>query len=332
MGITDLTTASGTIIWYWHYRLKSRRSLNLNARSSRREFEGVLLKDSEGGHACIHPWPELGDPSLQKCLEDLAGPRRWPIVRRALRCLEMDGAARSVEDPLFEDLEVPLSHATLVSANAEEAMRAVEAGFTVAKLKGGAYLEKEGDFLVQMAKAHPGLRWRIDFNESGEAKEIAEWFMRLPVEVRSRIDFLEDPCEYAESTWRKLYGDTRVPLAVDREAAPQATAAQVVVVKPAIDEPWLLAEAAQAKGQGVVVTSYMDHPLGQAFAAWEAGRLALQFPGGLVGTCGLQTHHLFEPDAFTEALGPWTPGFNPPPGKGLGFDVLLDKLPWKRLP
>jgi O-succinylbenzoate synthase len=82
--------------------------------------------------------------------------------------------------------------------------------------------------------------------------------------------------------------------------------------------------------QRVVVTSYMDHPLGQAFAAWEAGRLALQFPG-LVGVCGLQTHHLFEPDAFTEALGPWAPSFQAPPGKGLGFDDLLGKLPWKRL-
>ena len=43
--------------------------------------------------------------------------------------------------------------------------------------------------------------------------------------------------------------------------------------------------------QRVVLTSYMDHPLGQTFAAWEAARLGLQFPG-LVGVCGLQTHHL----------------------------------------
>ncbi|WP_367871495.1 enolase C-terminal domain-like protein [Luteolibacter sp. Populi] len=328
MPITDLTTSSGTLIWYWHYRLKSRR--NLNSRSSRKEFEGVLLKDSEGGHACLHPWPELGDPSLQKCLEDLAGPRSRSIVRRALRCLEMDGAARSVEDALFEELEVPASHATLVAANAEEVTRAVDAGFGVAKLKSGAYIEKEGDLLVAMAKAHPALRWRLDFNESGEAEELAAWLKRLPEDIRSRIEFLEDPCEYSESTWGKLHRETRIALAVDRESSPQSAAAQVMVIKPALDEPWLLAEAAQEMGQRVVVTSYMDHPLGQAFAAWEAGRLALQFPG-LVGVCGLQTHHLFETDAFTEALGPWTPAFHAPPGTGLGFNDLLDKLPWKRL-
>jgi O-succinylbenzoate synthase len=152
----------------------------------------------------------------------------------------------------------------------------------------------------------------------------------MPAEVTGRIDFLEDPAPYSDSTWRDLHRKTRIPLAVDRESAPHRSAAQVMVIKPAVDEPWLLAEAAAGRGQRVVVTSYMDHPFGQAFAAWEAGRLALQFPG-LVGTCGLQTHHLFEPDAFTEALGPWTPGFHAAAGTGLGFDGLLDKLPWKRI-
>lgn len=317
------------LLWYWHYRLKSRR--DLNARSARRDFEGVLLRDGEGGHACIHPWPELGDPSLQRCLEDLAGARRRPIVRRALRCLEMDGAARSLKDPLFEELDVPASHATLTVCDAAEVAGAVAAGFAVVKLKCGRAPVPELAFVDEMSALYPALRWRLDFNESGDAGELAAWLGELPAEIRGRIDFIEDPCEFSETKWAGLHRATRVPLAVDRESAPHRLAAQVMVVKPAIDEPWLLAEAAVGNGQRVVVTSYMDHPVGQAFAAWEAGRLALQFPG-LVGVCGLQTHHLFEPDAFTEALGPWVPEFHPAPGTGLGFDDLLDKLPWKRLP
>lgn len=317
------------LLWYWHYRLKSRRQLN--ARSARREFEGLLLRDAEGGHACLHPWPELGDPPLQRCLEDLAGARRWPIVRRALRCLEMDGAARSLKDPLFEELEVPASHATLTACDEDAVARAVGAGFGAAKLKCGTSPSAEFAFVERMAALHPALRWRLDFNESGDADDLAERLAALPAEVLRRIDFIEDPSPFSESKWSALHRAARVPLAVDRESGPHRAAAQVVVVKPAVDEPWLLAEAAAARGQRVVVTSYMDHPLGQAFAAWEAGRLALQFPG-LVGTCGLQTHHLFEPDAFVEALGPWTPDFHAPPGTGLGFDELLDKLPWKRVP
>ena len=97
-----------------------------------------------------------------------------------------------------------------------------------------------------------------------------------------------------------------------------------------LGEEGLLAEAALQHQQRVVVTSYMEHPVGQAFAAWEAARLGLQFPG-LVGLCGLQTHHLFEPDEFSEMLGPWSPSFQVPAGYGLGFDDLLEALPWTRL-
>lgn len=317
------------LLWYWHYRLKSRR--DLNSRSPRREFEGLLLRDGEGGYACVHPWPELGDPSLQRCLDDLSGPRRWPIIRRSLRCLEMDGAARSLKDPLFEDLELPPSHATLTGCDVALVAKAVESGFSAVKLKCGHDPALEMGFLAEMGGLHQELRWRLDFNESCDADHLIALLAGLPPGIRERIDFIEDPCPFSESKWDKLWREGQVPLAVDRESGPHRVAAQFVVIKPAIDEPWLLAEAAAERGQRVVVTSYMDHPLGQSFAAWEAGRLALQFPG-LVGVCGLQTHHLFEADAFTEALGPWTPDFHAAPGTGLGFDDLLEKLPWKRVP
>jgi O-succinylbenzoate synthase len=174
------------------------------------------------------------------------------------------------------------------------------------------------------------LRWRLDFNESLTPDAAVDFITGLGDKTRAAMDFVEDPCPYSDSSWRALHQKARVPLAVDREASTQSSAAQVMVIKPAIDEPFLLAEAAIAHRQKVVLTSYMDHPVGQTFAAWEAARLGLQFPG-LPGLCGLQTHHLFEPDAFTEYLGPWSPEFTVPAGHGLGFDDLLDALPWTRL-
>lgn len=309
------------------YRLKSRGFLN--AISNRREHEGALVR-IDGGFGCIHPWPELGDPSLDKCLADLAGARRWPIVRRAVRCCEFDRAARGFEHSLFEDMEVPESHATLTVAREEGIERALEAGFSTVKLKAGANPAAETAFLDAMTAAHPALRWRLDFNESLEPSAADEFLTRLTPEARRAIDFIEDPCPYSEASWKPLYQKHRVALAVDRESAPLSSAAQVMVIKPAVDEPFLLAEAALRNMQRVVLTSSMDHPVGQTFAAWEAARLSLQFPG-LVGLCGLQTHHLFEPDSFGEWLGPWSPVFQPPAGTGLGFDDLLDELPWTRL-
>ena len=309
------------------YRLKSRGLLN--SLSRRREFEGALIQ-IDGGFGCIHPWPELGDPPLEKCLADLAGDRRWPIVRRAVRCAEYDRVARQFDHSLFEEMEVPQSHATLTKTDPAELARAVEAGFATIKLKAGRNPPAESRFLDEMTTEFPALKWRLDFNEALEAGEAAEFLLGLAPATRAAIDFAEDPCPYSDTTWRLLRRQTKVKLAVDREAAALSIAAQVMIVKPAIDEPFLLGEAAIRHSQRVVFTSYMDHPLGQAFAAWEAARLELQFPGR-VGLCGLQTHHLFEPDAFSEMLGPWSPVFKVPDGNGLGFTDLLDELPWMRL-
>jgi O-succinylbenzoate synthase len=309
------------------YRLKARGFLN--SISKRSSFEGALIQ-IDGGYGCIHPWPELGDPTLEKCLADLAGARRWPIVRRAIRCAEYDREARAFENSLFEEMEVPASHATLAKADAAEVARAVEAGFTTVKLKAGRDLSAEMKFLDAMTLEFPALQWRLDFNESLSSEQAAEFLLGLGEKARTAIDFVEDPCPFSETSWAELHRKTRVKLAVDREATPLSAAAQVIVIKPAVDEPFLLGEAAIAHNQRVVMTSYMDHPVGQAFAAWEAARLELQFPG-LVGICGLQTHHLFEPNEFAEAIGSWSPEFKVPDGIGLGFDDLLAAQPWTRL-
>jgi len=308
------------------YRLKARSPLN--AISRRREFEGVLIQ-IDGGFGCIHPWPELGDPPLEKCLADLAGARRWPVVRRAIRCAEYDRVARRFDHSLFEEMEIPESHATLAKCHAAGVLAAVEAGFLTIKTKLGRNLAEEAKFLEAMAAEHPALRWRLDFNELLTLDEATDFLTGLSEVTRSTIDFVEDPCPYSDSAWTALRQKTRVNLAVDREAAPLSAAAQVMVIKPAVDEPFLLGEAALRNRQRVVLTGYMDHPVGQTFAAWEAARLELQLPG-LVGLCGVQTHHLFEPNAFSEILGPWSPAFKAPEGNGLGFDDLLDELPWTR--
>lgn len=309
------------------YRLKARGFLN--SISNRREFEGALIQ-IDGGFGCIHPWPELGDPPLEKCLADLAGARRWPIVKRAVRCAEYDRVSRNFENSLFEEMEIPESHATLAKGDIAEIALAVEAGFTTVKLKTGRDLTAESTFLDDMAAEYPQLKWRLDFNESLDPETAAGFLLGLAGKTRTAIDFVEDPCPFSETAWKDIFRRTRVNLALDRESSPLSAGAQVMVIKPAIDEPFLLAEAALQHSQRVVLTGYMDHPLGQTFAAWEAARLGLQFPG-LVGLCGLQTHHLFEPDAFTEQLGPWSPVFKAPDGFGLGFGDLLHALPWTRL-
>ena len=314
-------------LWFWKYKLTARQPVN--AKSMRREFAGALVRIGEG-FGCLHPWPEFGDPSLDKCLEDLKGPRRWPLVRRTVRSAKEDADARFIGDPLLEEIDVPQSHATLPWLDERILESAVEKGFSRIKLKVGKNPASESNYLIESAQKFPNLRWRLDANECFDPATARDFLLGLPDSLRFKIDFIEDPCPYSETAWPELRAAAKVPLAVDREAAPVTAAAQVMIIKPAVDEPWLLAEAAAARGQQVIVTSYMEHPLGQCAAAWEAAKLNVQFPG-LVGVCGLQTHHLFTPTPFAERLGRWSPEFKSPGGTGLGFDDLLERLPWKRL-
>ncbi|MEY3395920.1 MAG: hypothetical protein RL346_2157 [Verrucomicrobiota bacterium] len=316
-----------TDIWISPYRLRAGGFLN--SISARRNFEGVLIRVGEG-YGCVHPWPELGDPPLEKCLEDLKGRRIWPIVKRALRCAEYDSAARIAEESLFHEMEIPKSHATLVNIRAADVSAAVEAGFDTIKIKAGRNVAVEAKFLEEMSLAFPLLKWRVDFNEILDPEAADRFLGGMSEQLQRKIDFVEDICPFSERVWAGLWKKHRMPLAVDREAGPHRMAAQCMVIKPAVDEPDLLGEAALLHEQRAVITSYMDHPLGQAFAAWEAARTELIFPG-LVRTCGLQTHHLFEKDAFVERLGAWKPEFEVPGGTGLGFDDELAALTWVRL-
>mgnify|MGYP003676625194 CR=1 FL=1 len=177
-------------VWVSLYELEAADSLN--ARSVRRFFEGALVRIGPG-FGCLHPWPELGDPTLEECLADLMGPRKFGIVKR-----------------------------------------------TVAELQ--------------------------------------------------RIDFLEDPVRFQSGEWEVLAEATGLSMANDRHQEEDDHRSEVLVMKPAV-------EVLRPGDQRVVVTSAMDHPLGQCFAAREAARF------GCREVCGLQTHGLFRESVFSEVLG-----------------------------
>jgi O-succinylbenzoate synthase len=157
------------------------------------------------------------------------------------------------------------------------------------------------------------VRLRIDFNATLTPDEFVRIAATLP---RDRIDFIEDPCPYDAATWRGLRDRTGLRLALDRGNGDEDV--DVLVVKPAVQEiPSSRAE--------IVVTSYMDHPLGQLCAAYAAAS------AGIATTCGLVTHVLYESDAFIERMQIDGARLVPPPGTGFGFDDLLEDLPWRRI-
>lgn len=300
----------------WRYTLRA--AAPPNRRTRRRALEGFLVRVDGAGHGCVQPWPEFGHAGVDDQLAALRAGRPTRLLERALACAAADGAARRAGRSLFDAAAAPvLSHATLTAPRAQ-APAAAAAGFRVWKLKAGT---GDGPLLAELAAAFPAVCFRLDFNGVPAAREVAAMAGRWPAGLRARIDFLEDPCPPDPQAWAALRAAAGIRLAADEAAGLlEPGPAEVVVCKPAWRDPEAL--AARWPGSELVVTSAMDHPLGQAFAAWVAATR------GRSPVHGVQTHHLFEPDAFSERLGPWQPRFRPPGGTGLGFDDLLAGLRW----
>jgi o-succinylbenzoate synthase len=278
----------------YRYELIPRARLNARVKDGPRR--GALL-NIDGGYADVHPWPELGDAPLEAQLALLAHGETTALTAQSLRFAADDAAARRAGRSLFSGLTVPESHWPAAAG-------ATPAGFDYVKVKmPGSELPATG-------------RLRLDFNATFDAAAFARVALTLP---RERIDFVEDPCPYDPATWLRLREETGLRLALDREIAVDGV--DVLVFKPAIQR----VEGAQLSGRELVVTSYMDHPVGQLHAAAVAARIAPDI------ICGLVTHVLYEPDAFSERLGLDGARLVPPGGSGVGFDDLLEALPWTTL-
>ncbi len=296
---------------YWRYRLKPRNPLN--AVSGSREVDGVLLRIGDG-FGCLQPWPELGDDSLDAHLRGILTGQESALVASARRCAEMDGAARREGRSLLER-PVPESHWLAQTGDDPDAVW--EAGFRAVKFKIGPALVSE---IVDWVRL--GFRVRLDANESFDESGFLAYWISLGA-CREAVEFVEDPVPWSESQWERLRV-AGVPIAADRDAERRHRPGDWAVIKPASGE-WL-----PPSPDRFVVTSSMDHALGQLWAAhqatvWQANQ------GDRMSEGGLLTHRCFEPDPFFEQLGTDGPRLVPPPGTGLGFDELLESLPWKRL-
>jgi O-succinylbenzoate synthase len=279
------------LVDYWRYELKPKRRLSAIAAEGPRR--GALIR-VDGGFADIHPWPELGDAPLDEQLAMLARDETTPLTHASLKFADIDRAARHDGRSLFEGITIPPSHWPGPDP---------PGGFDTVKLKS-----------IDRIPEH--VRLRIDFNATLTPEEFVRIAATLP---RERIDFIEDPCPYEAATWTELRVRTGLRLALDRAGvAGQRNGADVLVIKPAIEE-------IPRTDSELVVTSYMDHPIGQLCAAYAAAT------AGITTTCGLVTHVLFEPDPFIDRMQIDEARLVPPGGKGWGFDDLLEELPWRTL-
>ncbi len=311
-------------IYIHRYELHSRERLNL--RSTRRSHAGVLVRIGDG-FGCLHPWPELGDRPLEEQLQLLGQGRTTPLLEQTLECCRIDGEFREQGKNAFEGVEIPRSHFTMPQDWGDDEL---SSGFQTVKMKSGTGVGEVMKRASRVLESTPDMRFRLDYNFAFREIEELEIWWELMVGLTEKIDFLEDPLPFSESVWQEL--KQRLPqfrYALDRSFE-ETDVPEVRVIKPALqNRQWACLNVADH--QQVVFTSYMDHPLGQVWAAWNAASLVPFFKEQLID-CGLVTHHLFhDADPFVAAMGPVEPVLTPPEGTGFGFDALLENLPWERL-
>ncbi len=316
-----------------HYTLQPGPDLWRAARSPR---DGVLIEatfdNGSTGYADLHPWIEFGHAALADHLASLATDQPTHLANLALRHARTDAAARRAGVSLFDGLPEVRSHALFTDwTNAPRCAfeQCAAEGYGAAKLKIGKDPQREAEALNELADLP--LRWRLDANTQ---PGIETFLAMLSPAVREKTEFLEDPMAYQASSWSVLAEREQMRLALDWElpkTPPPWPGAQILVLKPALQDAFPLALAAAHAGMELVVTHSMDHPLGQAVALWTATRLR-QRHGQLVREGGLQATGLYRADEFNELLPTRGPQTIPPPGTGFGFDGLLERLPWKTLP
>ncbi len=301
-------------IWIHRYQLNP-MDLRFKPRA------GALLKVEwafeQIGYSDLHPWPEFGEPSLDEHIESLRKVQFTHLAGKSLEFNYIDREYRLTRVNAFSGLIPPRSHrlvTDLLKVDGSLLADWFKQGFSHIKVKMGGNLAAETEVLVQNAFATP-LMWRIDLNGKLSAPEFTDWWKNLGEAVKPRIDFIEDPTSGEEL---KFVG----PWANDWIKQERA---QVRILKPAREGVEEL-----AKYSRLIFTHGMDHPLGQACAAWAASRFYANHPKK-TEVCGLAAPSLYEPNDFSKQ---WTcegPRMKPTTGMGFGFDDLLVGLKWERI-
>ena len=240
--------------FYWRYRLKLAGPGKLNAATPTAEIEGALLRDRDGGHACLQPWPSLGQGDLDRSLRLLREGGDSDLLHAARRCLALDGAARASGRGGFEGKLIPPSHLSTPDwADLDWLEEKFSAGFRVFKLKCGRDIGTEAARIERLCtRFGSSLSLRLDFNECLDLAGFREFVEMLGSRV-GQIDFVEDPIAYQPEIWQELSAGLPFDLALDHAAPATCGGFQVRVVKPA----W--GDVPSGDGR-VVFTAAMDAP------------------------------------------------------------------------
>jgi O-succinylbenzoate synthase len=325
-------------IWHSPYQLYPKGSLNLRGKGRYRQGSLLRIEFAPGliGYSDLCPFSGFGDQPIEIELNNLAREILSPITRRSLYFARLDAEAREQKKSLYGTtritnhyligniLEFDLTRIPLLQGQR----------FQIFKVKMGSELRLETEMLQALVeKFAMGSKLRIDFNGKLGRERFIDWIDQNHTWLKPHLDYIEDPFMYDPLEWAKIHNKFEIDLAVDLPGSAfdeQAVGAQVVVIKPAVQDEQKIIAGLQGSKHRLVVTHYLDFPIGQMFAYVIAQKL---IEGGerRIIECGLQHHDFYEGFRFQEEIKNDGPFIVPPDGHGIGFDNLLESQSWVML-
>lgn len=340
-------------VFFSPYTLRPIQPLNALS-TSVNERKGALLKvvweDELTGYADLHPWVELGDRTLDEQLAALRAGRISSQIERCIWLARRDAELRFEGKSIFDqnkylvNLDYSLDPAAsakmknnflltdfkLIKEGFFDDLRAQD--FSTVKIKVGKNLEQEADVLEHAAAA--GFRIRLDFNSVANPKIFEKFIGNLSSPIRSLIEYVEDPFPFDVASWSEAQSLVRIAIDNEYEKVDweeiSSVPFDVIVIKPAKLDVNLAISRCQQWNLKATVTSYMDHAVGVSHALGVAMELKEKY-GDMILESGCFTHHLYQPNSFSEEIstqGPYLMNVN---GTGVGFNKLLEATPWFQL-
>ncbi len=273
---------------YFKYTLHSKSKLNP---FDNRLREGVLFK-LDDAYCDYCPWEIFGDMGVDSLLAHIKSDGELPPVLQ--KQINLDRNRRKKEELPF------LNHGFNSSAS------------PVIKFKIQSFLESLESLDLDKVQ-----RIRIDFNNTYSFQQVVKFWEDLSELIKSKIEFLEDPCPYTEQEWGEL-SSMGIPLALDRnQLGSNVLSIEYGIYKPNID-------VSPGSFNKVVFSSYMGHDLGRYHCYLE-----LLEKGDLELYHGINTPNLFHEqlELFHCVNGHCRPNLS-------AIELMyknLEELTWKKL-
>ncbi len=282
-------------IWYSPYELTPVHI----AEGVKYSNKGILLKFEDETYSLYHPIEALGDVPLSEFMKNLS--------KRNSLLSKVKAASVSLKD--FETLlgkKVKCYYSVPSLKNFLKNKGSIlNDGFDTVKFKVSSVIELE-----EMIEALTGLPFKYIFDFNGRG--LKENFLACSDEVKTffkeNVLYIEDPAKEMESL-------PYVKIAADFED--YGGVESFNIIKPtAFDH-----EQSENPEADTVVTSYLDHPLGQIMAARKALDIGVQTDSGLL------SHTYYEKNKYSGKLvtkGPFLELRS-----ALGVFELLKEEPWE---